>query len=128
MPLTQSLARAGLTPGDFEHASCDCPAGDKVHVVSGDPITVDGVRLHTLDLPAVRCKIERNTLTAAHDPSSLALYCLGDYTTCPSWRFAKDREHEARMMGTLDLHRQDLPTRPGHTIVDQELRRRARVA
>lgn len=35
--------------------------------------------------------VERSTISALRDPSSLMSYCLGDYATCPSWHLEKQR-------------------------------------
>lgn len=60
----------------------NCPAGEALEV--------EGV-------PACRCRIEHNTLTATTDPRSLGAWCFGDYTTCPTWR--ERREHELANRG-----------------------------
>lgn len=53
----------------------------------------------TIQGPACRCAITRETLTAQENPTSLFAFCGGKYIECPAWR----REKEAI---AADQHRQ----------------------
>lgn len=58
-----------------------CPAGEPIYE------TVAG--------SGCRCRIERHSIVAARDPSSLQ-FCLDNYQGCPTWRARRDAWWEAR--------------------------------
>lgn len=62
----------------------------------------------------VECRVEESFISCAHNPYSVALYCKGDYTQCPSWRTEKDN-HRVRKAITFDHER-----RPGRSLLDQD--------
>lgn len=55
-----------------------CPAGEKIH--------------ERPEGPSCRCRIEGSTITASFDGSSLAHFCMGAHTLCPTWRLAREAE------------------------------------
>lgn len=79
---------------DFERLDLPvlCPAGERVQ--------------ETRQGPTCRCRLEGamtgepSLITAAHDPSSLAAYCMGTpsnisgYVVCPTWKAGRDLERE----------------------------------
>lgn len=69
----------------------------------------------TLHGSGVRCRIERTTLLADLDPSSLLAFCCGDYTTCPTWRRMREAEWASRdraLDATLEHEAAPLAYRP----------------
>jgi hypothetical protein len=47
---------------------------------------------------AVRCAVEHSTLDPHGDPMSLATFCYGDHTRCPTWRAERDRTTRAPLV------------------------------
>jgi hypothetical protein len=47
---------------------------------------------------AVRCAVEHTTLDPRGDPMSLATFCYGDHTVCPTWRAERDRRTKAPLV------------------------------
>ena len=84
MPRTTLMAQRSYDAQDLDKP-VTCPAGERIGEV------VEG--------PGCRCRIEGSTITAAKDGSSLAIFCMGDNTLCPTWRLARETEweHEAVM-------------------------------
>jgi hypothetical protein len=66
-----------------------CPAGTAIH--------------ETPEGSGCRCAIERNTLTALRDPSSLLGYCLSDYSACPTWQAEKQHVEAGHRRALLDM-------------------------
>jgi len=84
---TKVRQRVGLDRVFDPHVTC--PAGEPI----GEALAGSGCR----------CRIERNSLLSATDPTSLVRWCLGDYDTCPTWQ--ADKEHEwARRRGAVADH------------------------
>ena len=79
---TTALERTNLSIGDLADAPVVCPAGSKIH---GCP-----------EGPACHCRIANELIGAAKNPASLALFCMGRYETCPTWKADKDAEAERR--------------------------------
>jgi hypothetical protein len=52
-----------------------CPAGELVQ--------------ETIQGPACRCRITRETITASENSRSLKSFCAGKYIECPIWRREK---------------------------------------
>jgi hypothetical protein len=40
----------------------------------------------------VFCGVEHHVVDGAHEPTTLGLYCLNKYQSCPTWREARDAE------------------------------------
>jgi hypothetical protein len=74
-----------------------CPAGDPVY--------------ESPEGSGVRCAIERNTLSALRDPSSLLTFCLSRYDSCPTWELEKRRVAD-RIARELADDRSDQIERP----------------
>lgn len=66
-----------------------CPAGSAIH--------------ETPEGAGCRCAVERSTITALRDPSSLMSYCLGDYASCPSWQAEKQHVERGFVAELLDM-------------------------
>lgn len=90
---TTSTQQLGVDTPDFQ-GPVICPAGEKIEN--------EGV-------PACHCRIEDSVVSAALDPSSLTKFCLGDHTTCPTWRFDRDQFYGRRLKLA-----QETPTRREH--------------
>lgn len=60
------------------------------------------------------CRLESTLITEGENPSSLASFCFGDYTRCPTWRAERDREGEQRLADiSVARPRRELATVPG---------------
>lgn len=81
-----------------------CPAGVGLAEASGSP--------------ACRCRVEQNTLTRKHDPSSFHGYCSAAYTLCPSWRRDKERVWEADRAPLLDKVQREMEAQGAGEHVD----------
>lgn len=55
-----------------------CPAGLLIGLVQGGG-------------SGCRCRIEQSTIASTKDRSTLASFCYGDYTRCPTWRQERER-------------------------------------
>lgn len=79
MPRTTLMEKKSY---DFEDLDLPvtCPAGERIG--------------ETLEGPGCRCRIEGSTITSARDGSSLAIFCTGEHTMCPTWRVARETEWE----------------------------------
>lgn len=88
MPLTAALELRSLSAAVFDRPVL-CPAGLRIAELAGSP--------------ACRCAIEQSVITAHENPTSLAVFCMGDgsegqpgYQSCPSWRAQRDAEIAGR--------------------------------
>ena len=110
MALTQMQERLNVTAADFEKLVVVCPAGRKLD--SG----TEG--------PACRCQIEESLLTAAKDPVSLASFCCGQYTACPTWRQDQQHRYARPLLDTLDRQVKEKQAKKMGTVLDEERVRR----
>jgi hypothetical protein len=65
-----------------------CPAGTPLY--------------ETAEGSGCRCGIERNSITALRDPSSLLNFCMGDFHMCPSWEFEQNRIEDGHRLDVIE--------------------------
>lgn len=75
---------------DAEGGKIVCPGGELVLESRG------GV--------ACRCRVEHSTISARENPTSLLRWCMGAYTTCPTWVEEKKKLVVAPLVRATDTY------------------------
>jgi hypothetical protein len=92
-PVSAEAARRGLEEArsrlrsnqDFRRGRSQCPAAVVLSATPGREMTL-------------RCGVEGTIITADGDPMSVASFCCGDHTACPSWRAEREANWAGRRL------------------------------